>query len=368
MIPAPVPVVYAALVDPEAGARAGIALIFLNYVRTHQGELQVVTLDMDMHVGGRWYADEARSTCVVPISIQSTWLAGSDRKVRRLREYGQWFLAEDDHSCASNAPADVVQSVAKWVKCPKSGLVGRCGPGCIGTHLNGRFWARPLDASSVVYSFGIGEDLSFEIGLAARYGVTIHLFDPSPKAKYHVLWVQDILEKGWSDRNAPTFRNISTYQYLMLVRSSSLKREQLIFHHVGLSGRSDGEASFCFPRSSEHSEIRNVCHGMNCTCDGESVGIQTMDQIFKNLGYIQIELLVLNVREDEASVVEHLKELESLPRHVMVELDEESSLLSWVSAVLGQYNLVKLQGRYATWKLRRYKMQKTFGRFLILVQ
>lgn len=37
-------------------------------------------------------------------------------------------------------------------------------------------------ADSVVYSFGIGRDLRFELDLIERFGVTVHAFDPTPIA------------------------------------------------------------------------------------------------------------------------------------------------------------------------------------------
>ncbi|MHB8499878.1 MAG: FkbM family methyltransferase [Candidatus Acidiferrales bacterium] len=45
-----------------------------------------------------------------------------------------------------------------------------------------------LDASmvrgdSIVYSLGIGEDISFDLSLIARFGMSIEAFDPTPKVK-----------------------------------------------------------------------------------------------------------------------------------------------------------------------------------------
>jgi FkbM family methyltransferase len=39
-----------------------------------------------------------------------------------------------------------------------------------------------LGAGSVVYTLGVGTDISFECDLIARYGVTVHAFDPTPIA------------------------------------------------------------------------------------------------------------------------------------------------------------------------------------------
>ena len=39
-----------------------------------------------------------------------------------------------------------------------------------------------LGPDTVVYAFGVGTDISFERDLIARYGVTVHAFDPTPIA------------------------------------------------------------------------------------------------------------------------------------------------------------------------------------------
>ncbi|HEV7367090.1 MAG TPA: FkbM family methyltransferase [Gemmatimonadales bacterium] len=43
-----------------------------------------------------------------------------------------------------------------------------------------------LRPGTVVYSFGIGEDISFERDLIQRYGVRVHAFDPTPLALRYV--------------------------------------------------------------------------------------------------------------------------------------------------------------------------------------
>jgi FkbM family methyltransferase len=64
---------------------------------------------------------------------------------------------------------------------------------------------------AVVYSFGIGRDLSFERALIERFGVTVHAFDPTPRA-------------------------------LEWVRSQTLP-ERLVLHELGLA-EYDGSARF----------------------------------------------------------------------------------------------------------------------------
>ena len=344
-------------VDLQAQVFAGDALIFLRYVSSHQNELKVIALDFDTHVGGKWYNEETRPKCFVPYTVQNNWLVGIEHKVQRMHSFGQWFLDDDNDTCISNSQSEILQSVSKWVKCHESGFIGMCGAGCIGTHANGRFWARPLDVNRVVYSFGIGEDLSFEIGLAARYGVTVHLYDPLPQAKDHFQWVADILERGWSDKTGPAIGNLSSESYSDLILNSAVKKEQLVFHQVKLVGWANYNSSFCIPRSSQGTP--SLCLETNCDCEGELVMAQTLAAISKNQANAYIDLIILNLAGDEVNVIKSLSETE-MPKYIMIALHDNVGNISSISSILTEYNLIKLDKRHGTWKLRRFDLHSLY--------
>ena len=68
---------------------------------------------------------------------------------------------------------------------------------------------------SVVYSFGVGDNLAWDLALAARFGLTVHAFDPTPAS---VAWV--------AQQSLPP---------------------NLLFHPIGLAGH-DGTLNFSLPR------------------------------------------------------------------------------------------------------------------------
>src|SRR5438128_84371 len=45
-----------------------------------------------------------------------------------------------------------------------------------------------LQASSVVYSFGVGEDISFDLALMQQFALQVHAFDPTPRS---IEWLQN---------------------------------------------------------------------------------------------------------------------------------------------------------------------------------
>src|SRR5665213_2766754 len=53
---------------------------------------------------------------------------------------------------------------------------------CIGRESQWTLRTGGLNQGSVVYSGGVGEDISFETTLVRRFGLSITLFDPSPPA------------------------------------------------------------------------------------------------------------------------------------------------------------------------------------------
>ncbi len=87
-----------------------------------------------------------------------------------------------------------------------------------------------LNERSVVYSFGVGRDISFERALIEQYAVTVHAFDPTPLA---LAWIrtQDLPERfilhefgiaaydGTASFQAPTKAKFESFS---LVRSSGL--------------------------------------------------------------------------------------------------------------------------------------------------
>jgi FkbM family methyltransferase len=89
--------------------------------------------------------------------------------------------------------------------------------------LGTKYGGWPLLASTprgaVVYSFGIGEDISFDLGAIERFGCLVHGFDPTPRS-------------------------------LAWVRRQTLP-EQFAFHPIGIAAE-DGEAEFFAPAIDGH--------------------------------------------------------------------------------------------------------------------
>ncbi len=129
-----------------------------------------------------------------------------------------------------------------------------------------------LGPDSVIYSFGIGEDASFDVDLIARVGATVHAFDPTPRS---LAWVE----------------------------AQDLPAEFVM--HPWAVGAEDGTATFYPPQNPEH-----VSHTVLDRPDREGATIEVplrrLSTIMNELGHAHIDVLKLDVEGAEYAVLEDL--------------------------------------------------------------
>lgn len=89
----------------------------------------------------------------------------------------------------------------------------------LGTEYGGWPLLKATPNNALVYSFGIGEDISFDIAAIKEFGCIVHGFDPTPRSK---IWIEK--------QPLP---------------------EKFIFHSIGIADH-DGKEKFFPPKKSEH--------------------------------------------------------------------------------------------------------------------
>lgn len=147
-----------------------------------------------------------------------------------------------------------------------------------------------IDASSVVYSFGIGEDISFDLAVNERFGVAVHAFDPTPRS---IAWLRA--------QNLPAGFSI---------------------HEYGLAGY-DGVARFTPPENPAH-----ISHTM---LTGESnrpqieVPVRRLSSITAELGHSRIDILKVDIEGAEYAALDDLLETGPLPRQILIEFHHHMS-------------------------------------------
>jgi FkbM family methyltransferase len=121
-----------------------------------------------------------------------------------------------------------------------------------------------LGANSVVVDIGLGEDVSFSQSLIAKFGLTVHGFDPTPRA---IAYIKRLA--------VPNF----------------------VLHEFGIGTRS-GTAKFFLPKDQRHVSGSLVAAAHLGSCEIE-VSLLTIGEIFSRLGCDRIDLLKLDVEGAE---------------------------------------------------------------------
>ena len=142
-----------------------------------------------------------------------------------------------------------------------------------------------INSSSIIYSFGVGEDISFDLGLIEKYGVQVLAFDPSPKS---IDWVKD----------QDTPKEFQLYEY-------------------GIADY-DGEAEFFPPDNPDH-----VSHTMLKKNTKASVGIgvnvKRLNTIMKELGHSKIDIFKMDIEGAEYAVIDDILDSNVQISQILVE-------------------------------------------------
>lgn len=135
----------------------------------------------------------------------------------------------------------------------------------------GGYYVNPcsLDRNSIVYSLGVGEDITFDLALIQTYGLTVHAFDPTPKVS---AWIQ-----------------------------TQLLPEQFHFHDIGISDF-EGEVEFHLPRR-EDFVSHSIVKSSQYSAQSIRVPMTRLSSAMRKLGHSQIDLLKMDIEGAEYGVL-----------------------------------------------------------------
>jgi FkbM family methyltransferase len=166
-----------------------------------------------------------------------------------------------------------IERILKPFRRPRLRLAERlvCEQVALGTEYGGyAFCPTLVNAKSVVYSFGVGCDVSFDQELIALRGVTVHAFDPTPRS---IEWVKaQALPKAF------------------------------VFHPWGIAGF-DGTATFHPPENPTHVSHTLLAKGEPASGAFE-VPVFRLKTIMDKLGHDRIDILKMDVEGAEYGVLE----------------------------------------------------------------
>ena len=178
----------------------------------------------------------------------------------------------------------LVKSVANVEQRPKPDIV--CEVTRLGSDYGG--WdvvTCGLTPRSVVYSFGVGEDASFDKALIEKCNLTIHAFDPTPKS---IEWVR---QQKFSD--------------------------QFVMHEYGVASI-DGVVSFYPPENPDHVS-HTIIDRPSTKSAAIAVSVKRVSTIMQELGHAHIDLLKMDIEGAEYDVIQDMYNSNIRPGQMLIE-------------------------------------------------
>jgi FkbM family methyltransferase len=144
-----------------------------------------------------------------------------------------------------------------------------------------------LNPTSVVYSFGVGNDISFDISLIQAYGVSVHAFDPT-----------DNSARFLADSDLPA---------------------EYHFHQVALSD-ADGTAEFHAIRRPGPRYLPGTVLDVRDRNPGDlTVETLSLQTIMERLGHTEIDVLKMDIEGGEYRVIDQLARSRIPARQIVLE-------------------------------------------------
>lgn len=146
-----------------------------------------------------------------------------------------------------------------------------------------------LNKESVVYSFGIGEDITFDRHLIEKTGCKVFAFDPTPKS---IHWL-----------------------------STQIVPDGFVAHPVGISPET-GKMKFRLPKNKDHvsGSLENAGHVNDS--DTVEVDVKRLSDIMRELGHEHIDLLKMDIEGSEYAVIDQILTEKIDIKQLVVEVHE----------------------------------------------
>lgn len=151
-----------------------------------------------------------------------------------------------------------------------------------------------LDEHAVVYSFGTGDNIAWELAMIARFGCAVHAFDPTPRAL------------AWLAKQAvpPQFR----------------------FTPVGLAAH-DGEQQFAPPKKSRDINFRPC----NAGADTISAPVRRLATLCRERGHGHVDVLKIDIEGGEIAALPDILATGPLPKQLLIEFHHGQHGIPWSS-------------------------------------
>lgn len=170
-----------------------------------------------------------------------------------------------------------------------------------------------LDENSIVYSGGVGEDVSFDLLLSEKYKCNILLIDPTEKSKIHF---EEI--KKYYEINKWRFTGDIQKDYYGILYPIKPEFDKIKYLDVGLW---DKKTTLEFYKQSNPDHCsQTFIHDMFGE-EYDEVQVDTIKNIMERFGHKHIDLLKLDIEGSEVKVLNNMLDDGIHPRFLCIEFD-----------------------------------------------
>lgn len=155
----------------------------------------------------------------------------------------------------------------------------------------GGFYLCPelLNENSIIYSFGIGEDISFDNAIIKTHNCNVFGFDPTPKS---INWIK-----------------------------SQKINDKFHFYEFGISSKS-GSIEFYLPKNPEHVSGSIIAQKNIDIMKKVNVEMKSLKDITNELGHKHIDVLKMDIEGSEYDVIENILDSEISITQILIEFHD----------------------------------------------
>ena len=184
----------------------------------------------------------------------------------------------------------------------------------LGTEYGG--WDIPINAKlnedSIVYSGGVGEDISFDLKLQDKYNCNIFLIDPTQRAIKHFEEV-----KNYYNNRSNFLGNIQP-DYIKHIRDLNPDFTKFTYINKGLHNKKD---TLKFYKQTNPDYVSQSLVPNMFGQDYDEVEVDTIKNIMQNYKHDKIDLLKLDIEGSEIDVLNQMLDDKIYPKYLCIEFD-----------------------------------------------
>lgn len=210
--------------------------------------------------------------------------------------------------------------------------------------------------NSVIISAGLGEDASFDIEFASKYGARVIMVDPTPRAIKHFrgiysrLGLKNEIEyfaNGAQPLNAYDLTNVFDYQLIICEKALWNVNKTIRFY---------------LPSNSNYVSHSIINFQNNYSTNSPYINVEgvTIDNLLKTFGLNTIEILKLDIEGAEVEVLKDMLKKQIYPNQILVEFDELSMPCKKSKKRIESAHFALIQSKYTL--LNRENMNFTYIR------